>query len=725
MIKQPARTSLSDFIKTTMGSQFVIPVYQRTYTWSPEKETTQMMDDIDRLLSGKTSNHFLGIIIYTDAKIAAMFRQLLIVDGQQRMTTSFIFLLALRKLALEKGDQYVAGMIDDYYLFNRHAMGDASFRLKPQVSNDDVFARLVYGSEDLLSPKEKQSNVFRNYESIYRRICQMARKHSLAEILDILSRIDVLQFPLADTDNAQQIFESINSTGAPLTSADLIRNYILMNHTNDLQERYYRMYWQPMEQSYPNSRALEDFFRYYLAIKTYSLPGRREVYEGFKNFWNTGKDATEKKLLEISRYCSWCYQLFDGQLEDPEAEEAMVNYRRMNARVTAPFLMEMLRLRNEEKITAHELAEIIRLLDSYIIRRALVGLDNGNLGAYFPTLLRNVLNAFRKRKFKNILQIVQTGLVDYNKGKALAMPRDEDVRQRLKEVNAYALSCIRAVLERMEHDGATAKVDLSALNIEHIMPQHPNRWWKYNSGTYDEDDYTFCANLIGNLTLCAVYDNTKMGNEDFGFKKDVLSRTMHIRMNTEILGCELWNRDVIVLRTQEMADRVVELYPYRIAETYSEEVHAEEREEVQVQEQEPVTDATVMMFTTPTVNAKAYLYPDQKVEVLAGTVMKPYSFKEMKRYRLLFNTLRKDNMIAPGGEGKVRLTRNVRFSNMNEAACFLLHRGGENAGVWLDENGSSIIPQETKTEAEVPAETAEEVIEIEHRHGHSICINNG
>ena len=147
MLKQPVRISLSDFIKTTMGSQFVIPVYQRIYTWSPEKETARFMNDIQDLLEKRTDNHFLGIIIYLDAEISAMFRQLQIVDGQQRLTTSFIFLLALKKEAEEKKDLNTAGMIDDYYLYNKHASEEGSIRLKPAVAADDVFARLVYDAE--------------------------------------------------------------------------------------------------------------------------------------------------------------------------------------------------------------------------------------------------------------------------------------------------------------------------------------------------------------------------------------------------------------------------------------------------------------------------------------------------------------------------------------------------------------------------------------------------
>ena len=382
-MKPPVRTSMSDFIKTTMGSQFVIPVYQRNYTWNPEKETYRFMNDLQDLLEGRTANHFLGIIIYLESKISAMFQQLQIVDGQQRLTTCFIFLLALKRVAEEKKDKVVAGMIDDYYLYNRHSDSNAALRLKPAVSTDDVYARLVYGNVRDLSRKEKESGVYRNYDYIHKRITELSRKHSLLELLDCLNRVDILAFPLAETDNAQQIFESINSTGAPLTSADLIRNYVLMNHTDEVQERYYQMYWEPLETYYPESRRLEEFFRFYLAVKTFDLLNRRDVYEGFKNYWNRTEKDTESMLQEINRYCRYYYDIYEGPAENPEIEKALNDFRRTESRMPAPFLMEMLHLFEEGQISAQTLVAEIRLIDSYMMRRALCGNDTSALSRYF------------------------------------------------------------------------------------------------------------------------------------------------------------------------------------------------------------------------------------------------------------------------------------------------------------------------------------------------------
>lgn len=678
MLKQPVRTSLSDFIKTSMGSQFVIPVYQRNYTWNPEKETARYMSDIENLLNKKTTNHFLGIVIYMESEISAMFRQLQIVDGQQRLTTSFIFLLALKQEALSKKNKTVADMIDDYYLYNRHTKEEAKLRLKPTISDDDVYAKIVYGNVENCSRKEKESIVYRNYDFILRRIRELEKHHTLLEILDTLAKIDILEFPLSETDNAQEIFESINSTGAPLTSADLIRNYILMNHTDEVQERWYKVYWQPLEAYYPESRKLEDFFRCYLAVKTYSLLSRRDVYEGFKEYWSNTKQDPEEGLKDIGRFCRYMYEIYNGPMNGKLAEEALEDFRKNESRLPAPFLMEMAHLYATKKISEREFSAIVRLIDTYMTRRALCGNDSGALSRYFPTLLRSVMMGYHPKKKQDILTLTKVNLINYNRGKALAMPTDDQLRSQLKEINAYSLMCIRPVLDRIEHFGSHAKVDLEDLNIEHIMPQTPNKWWKNVSGAQDEEEYTFLCNLIGNLTLCAEYDNSVVGNKDFIFKKKVLSKTNHIRMNTEILHTKHWTKKEILARCDKLTDIILKIYPYNMG-----------REEVAPQNTNMVT------LSSPSVEARAIIHKNS-VLILTGSTMKAYGEKEMKANRNRFTSIYDRGIIKETQDGKMEFIQNYSFHDLNEAASFLLHRGGDNTSAWKYEDGRGLKELEPK-----------------------------
>lgn len=671
MLKQPVRATLSDFIKSNMGSQFVIPVYQRNYSWNPEKETKHFMDDLQDLLKGKTASHFLGIIIYMETGISAMFRQLQIVDGQQRLTTAYIFLLALRRSSLAHGDGDTAGMIDDYYIYNRHASEAARLRMKPAVSSDDVFSSLIYGNEKALSHADRETYVYRNYSYILSRLEEMLKKHTAAEILDTLSRMDILQFPLSGTDNAQQIFESINATGAPLTSADLIRNYVLMNHPDDVQERYYRMYWKPLEERFPQSQRLEEFFRYYLAARTCTMLSRKDIYEGFKEYWSSLSAGTEERLQEINTYASVFHLIYEGPAEG-ELEKALAEFRLTASRIPAPFLMEIGRMHLSGEVSAGTFARIIRLTDSYLTRRALCGMDNHPLGRYFPVLLRSVLRAWRRNR-RDLCAIVTTNLISYNRGKANAMPSDDLLRTRLKEVNAYSLMILRPVLERIEHDGATARVDTSHLNIEHIMPQNPNAYWLKHSGAKNADEYAFYANLIGNLTLCSEYDNTRMGNEDFAFKKKILSDTLHIRMNTEILKRNSWDCSAILKRCEKLADIIIRLYPFA--------------EEAAEEESSAKAEDDILVLTSPTANARAIFHGPTRIEVLSGTTLKAYGANEMKKMRSLYNDLAARGILHEEADGQARFDSGAFFSSLNEAAQFLMHRGGENTAAWTYEDG--------------------------------------
>lgn len=691
MLKQPVRTSLSDFIKTSMGSQFVIPVYQRNYTWNPEKETTRFMADIENLLNQKSTNHFLGIIIYMESEVSTMFRQLQIVDGQQRLTTSFIFLLALKNEALAKKNKMVAEMIDDYYLYNRHTKEEAKLRLKPTISDDDVYSKIIYGNGENCTRKEKESIVYRNYDFILHRIRELERNHSLLEILDTLAKVDILEFPLSETDNAQQIFESINSTGAPLTSADLIRNYILMNHTNEVQERWYKVYWKPLEAYYPESRKLEDFFRCYLAVKTYSLLSRRDVYDGFKDYWSAIKQDTEEGLKDIGRYCRYMYEIYNGPIQGKLAEAALEDFRKNESRLPAPFLMEMAHLYDTKKISEREFAALVQTIDSYMTRRALCGKDTGALSRYFPTLLRSVMMGFQKKQ-QDIITLTKVNLINYNRGKALAMPTDDQLRTQLREINAYSLMCIRPVLDRIEHFGAHAKVDLEDLNIEHIMPQTPNNWWKKNAGVEDDDDYTAVCNLIGNLTLCAEMDNSKIGNKNFAYKKKVLEKTNHIRMNTKILKLKHWTKQDVLNRCDELANIIIKIYPYSMG-----------------REETTTKNTNMLILSTPSVEARAMIRKNN-VQILTGSTMKAYGDKEMKANRNQFIRLYDRGIIKETQDGKMEFIQNYSFHDLNEAASFLMHRGGENSNAWKYEDGRGLnepLKQEKSSAVSKPKKNEE------------------
>ncbi|MBR2810018.1 MAG: HNH endonuclease, partial [Solobacterium sp.] len=457
-------------------------------------------------------------------------------------------------------------------------------------------------------------------------------------------------------------------------------------------------YWEPLEEQYPESRKLEEFFRFYLAVKTYDLYSRKDVYEGFKKYWSHRSEDTETKLREINRYCRYYHDIYEGHCENADAEKALADFRRSDYRMPAPFLMEMYRLFDEGMISSREFAAQVRLIDSYMIRRALCGIDTSPLARYFPSLLRAVMSAYNRGGRSDIIAITRECLITYNRGKPLAMPTDKELKAKMREINAYSLMCLRPVLDRLEHHGSHARVDLSELNIEHIMPQHPNNWWKKNCGAETDDDYTFHANLIGNLTLCAEYDNSRMGNEDFAYKKKVLAATSHIRLNENLLKMKHWTVEDILKRCDELAVRIIEIYPYNGANNEG------------VRRTVQVTSKDIIVLNTPTVSARAFYHHNNDIEILSGTMMKAYQETDMKKFLAVFRDLYDREILKEMDGGKVVFESSAHFASLSEAASFLMHRGGDNRSAWTYEDGSEIQDKpmpEKKPEKKVMKKTAQ------------------
>ena len=266
-MSEPRRVGLTELLRTSVGAQFVIPVYQRNYTWTPEREVKQYLNDLCRVLRGEYKNHFMGILIYLEKTIDFGSREFSVIDGQQRLTTTFLTIYAIREMFKCNNDLDAVGLLDGQFLTNMHCKDKIKYRLKPLVADDDVYRFIV---EDRLEDIEnKDSLIYKNYIYIRGYLEGLvANGYSANDILLALNKLYIVCVPISEEDNAQKIFESINATGVKLTAADLIRNYLLMNLDSDTQDNYYRDYWRKIEESISNdSKDLEMFFRMYLAIK--------------------------------------------------------------------------------------------------------------------------------------------------------------------------------------------------------------------------------------------------------------------------------------------------------------------------------------------------------------------------------------------------------------------------------------------------------------------------
>lgn len=557
---QVTRQGLLDLLKSANGDQFVVPVYQRNYTWRANYEVKQFLSDLDAVIRGEYQRHFLGVIIFLSKTIRLGVNEMSIIDGQQRLTTIFLTLYGAKSIFAENGDKERADIIESSYLINSHG---PKYRLKPLVADDDVYRCIVEDKFDEIDNKE--SKIYLNYLSIKNHLNELISKgYNLDDVVMAMDKLYLVSIPINENDNAQKIFESINATGSKLTAADLIRNFLLMNLQSDVQENYYTKYWKKIEDNISaDSKKLEMFFRMYLAIKTNVLVSKSNVYRGFVN-WVKDNTADIKNLFEeLVEYAKVYYALNTEDLDklDNNLKTVLTDFRKFNSDLPLPLVMELYEQYLKENISVDNLAKSIASINAYLIRRSLCDLDSNNITRLFPTLLKKIMDKC-SGDFSNIVGVLNQEMVGNNANTSGSyMPTDLQMHEILHNASVYKRPALRIVLDRLETDNNPAPVDLSALSIEHLMPQTPTNEWLEE---LDVDEDTYFANLhrLGNLTLASKPDNSKMGNSIWEYKNEVLKNTLHLKLNSELLDIKQWNIDCIEKRTTDLIDDICRIYPY-------------------------------------------------------------------------------------------------------------------------------------------------------------------
>lgn len=676
----PIRTGLLDFFRKSQGCQFVIPVYQRNYTWTATKEVAQYLEDLISVLKGEYSNHFLGILIYLDTPIDSFTREYSVIDGQQRLTTTFIILYAIKSILKEKGDESAINNLDGQYLTNPYAEDKMKYKLKPLVADDEVYQKIVEEKFDEI--KEVDSNVYKNYIYVIGKLkTLLGDGYSANDILMALNKLYVVCVPISEEDNAQKIFESINATGVKLTASDLIRNFILMDLQSDVQEKFYKDYWKKIEDYISSdSKTLESFFRMYLAVRMHNLPNKSVIYRVFVNWVKDSKIETEDLLKDIVQYAEAYYSIYRRDIVelDSAIRESIKEFRRILSEMPAPALMELYLLYKKKEISEDVFRKLIQMINCYLIRRALCDLDTSSITRMFPTFIRDVLEECNG-DYKNIIDVAGKNLVTKNVGNAMYMPTDNQMREIISTANMYNIrATLRIFFDKLEMRDNPAPVDLSSLSVEHIMPQSKSKEW-IKALQIDEETYNFNLHRLGNLTLAAKSDNSAMGDKLWEYKNEILKSTSHLKINEEILKIDKWTIDEIENRTNDLIGKMIELYPYP-------EVNKDiiQREEIYLDYKDAI--------------AVGYLsLEDGSVEVDAGSVLQKRedgsSFQGIEDAR---QELIEDGYIAEV-DGKLQFIKSYIFYStfktstaLSQAASVIAHGNKNGWAYWKDKTGKPI-----------------------------------
>lgn len=556
------RKLLDEFIPEAVGKQFVIPVYQRNYTWTVKKQLVQLIKDLEQLIEDETKQkqHFLGTIVYLE-NIVEYKVERSIVDGQQRLVTMFLMAHAMKSIS---ENEYRAREIDETYLQNYAEKADSRYRqrLYPSVADGEDYTIISEGRFDELN-KDSSSNIVQNFLYLQAELKSLVERYTFDRVLYALKRFSIVYIKLDERDNAQQIFESINSTGERLTASDLIRNFIMMNKSNEEQTLLYKQYWRKLEAVFDNSKGMEDFFRYYLAAMTEEYSAKHVLYQAFKEYWHKEREsASDVELLQkLVRYSEYFVNLYYKK-PDGKYLEVLSDFQSMESMMPAPFVLELSEWYYFDKVISEEqYFEIINVVNGYQLRRYFNGDDTSRVSKAFPSYLKHVRKYVAVHGFENIVDIVIYVLVTRNQSNNMSLPTDKALKSNLSNVNAYAMRLVRWLLEKIENRNNPATLDMSNLSIEHIMPQTSTAYWEEKAGVSGEE-YIELVNTIGNLTLVTKPDNSAAGNKDFETKKKIFEDTLHIRLNKILYGMSEWTSEAIKNRSERLIDELISMYPY-------------------------------------------------------------------------------------------------------------------------------------------------------------------
>ncbi|GAA7631101.1 DUF262 and DUF1524 domain-containing protein [Helicobacter pylori] len=547
---------LLDFIGKSQEKQFVIPIYQRVYSWEKE-QCKQLWDDIIKTGGNdQIEGHFIGSIVFVhDGIYTTSHNELLIIDGQQRLTTITLLFIALRD-HLNDEDEFLEKFsrqkIQNRYLINSDEKGDKKFRLILSESDKDTLLSLI--DRNKRKPSELSSKIVENFKLFEEWIRKNTDK--LETIFKGLDKLMVVEISLErGKDNPQLIFESLNSTGKDLTQTDLIRNYILMGLEPEKQEIFYKKYWRAMEEGFEQSEREElfnKFVRHYLTIKTREIPNINKVYEAFKDYRQKERIAIEDLLKDLQKYCGYFCQIVFKKEADKDLNKALGFLVDLEMDVIYPLLLELYSDYSDGVLSKADFIPIIYLTESYICRRTVCGLGTNGLNKIFASFTKKINKDQYFESIKAHFLSLET-----TKGK---FPKDSEFKNLFITIDFYNLKEKKYFFERLENFDTKEPVNIQECTTEHIMPQKLDSEWKRDLGENFQAIHDKYLHTIGNLTLTGY--NSEYSNRSFQEKRDMEGgfKNSPLSLNQGLRDLKSFGEEEILNRAKDLATRALKIW---------------------------------------------------------------------------------------------------------------------------------------------------------------------
>ena len=542
------------------SDQFVIPIYQRTYSWT-ERECAQLWEDIQR--TGGNDDipaHFTGSIVYIEKGLYQVSSQssLLVIDGQQRITTVMLILEALARHVGdgEPVDGFSARKLRNYYLLNQDEKGERRFKLLLTQTDKQSLLALIQQQPE---PDETSFLITENFKFFEQKVRALGPT-KLAQLCQGLAKLMIVDIALSrDQDNPQLIFESMNSTGRELSQADLIRNFILMGLKPDHQTRLYNDYWRPMEIAFGQEAYgthFNGFMRHYLTFKMGEIPNVRAVYEAFKGHARSSmaKGGVDALVADVRTYAGYyCAMALDKE-KDEELKLAFGDLRELKVDVAFPLLLELYNDYAQGQLPKDEFVQAVRLVEAYVFRRTVCAIPtnshNRTFASFGPAL----------RKDRSIIQSIQAHLLSLPY--RMRFPSDEEFKHQLSTRDLYNFPRRSYWLRRLENHDRKEPVPVNEYTIEHIMPQNENLLpaWQKALGPEWERVHKTWLHTLGNLTLTGY--NTEYKDRPFSEKRDMQGgfKESPLRLNETLRTLDTWNECTIQERAGQLAAKAVQVW---------------------------------------------------------------------------------------------------------------------------------------------------------------------
>ncbi|WRE73266.1 DUF262 and DUF1524 domain-containing protein [Helicobacter pylori] len=546
-------TTLLGFFEENQNNQFVIPIYQRVYSWEKE-QCEQLWDDIIKIGGNDEMNgHFIGSILYVRNGNTHS-SPLLIIDGQQRLTTITLLFIALRNHLSDEVKilKKFSRKETESYLINSNRDGDKKFRLILSESDKDTLLFLI--DENKRKPSEPSVKIVENFKLFEKWISENTDK--LETICKGLEKLMIVWIALEKgKDDPQLIFESMNSKGIELTQTDLIRNYIVMEtETEEKQKNFYNRYWRAMEKNFTQNETLFNrFVRHYLTIKTGKIPNEKRVYEAFKDYQQKERIEIEDLLKDLQKYCGYFCQIAFKKEADKDLNKALSFLVDLEMDVVYPLLLELYSDYSDGVLSEQDFISIIALTESYLCRRAVCGLGSNGLNKIFPSFTKKI----DKSQYLKSVEERFGSLTGTQR-----FPNDLEFKDLFIKIDFYHFKKNKYFFERLENFDTKEPVNTEKCTIEHIMPQSLTPEWQRDLGENFEAIHEKYLHTIGNLTLTGY--NPEYSNNSFQEKRDMEKgfKQSSLQLNQSLKKLEPFGEKEIEKRANDLADWALKIWTY-------------------------------------------------------------------------------------------------------------------------------------------------------------------